>query len=82
MSGKPPVILVNIKRLNDWFVATSPDLKGLHVADPDMAVVLKEIPLVIKSLFKVKYDEVVDVIEAGTESEEVFPLRYTTHKAA
>lgn len=78
MTKKPSVILVNIKRLKDWYVATSPDLQGLHVADSDIKVVIKEIPEVIKSLYRVKYEVEVDVEEASTESEEVFPLRYTT----
>ncbi len=77
MTEKKAVILVNIKRLKDWYVATSPDLKGLHVADPDMSLVIKEIPEVIKSIYRVKHNQEVDVEEAATESEEVFPLRYT-----
>lgn len=82
MGKKPSVILVNIRRLKDWYVATSEDLQGLHVADTDLGTVINEIPQCIKALFKAKHDMDVVVSEAATvDSEDVFPLRYETEAA-
>lgn len=82
MSDKPTLILVNIKRVKDWYMATSEDLKGLHVADPDLSSVIKEIPEVIKALYKVRDGIVVNVEEASSDdTNEVFPLRYTAEAA-
>lgn len=77
MTHKPTVILVNIRRLKDWFVATSDDLKGLHVADPDLGVVWKEIPHVIKALYKARDGITVNVEESsGDDAQQFLPLRY------
>lgn len=54
----PSTIIVDIKRLQDWYVATSNDFPGLHVADPNLSIVIKEIPNVIKAMYKVKGKEV------------------------
>jgi hypothetical protein len=82
MSDKPTLILVNIKRIKDWFIATSEDLKGFHVADPDLSIVIKEIPAVIKALYKARDGIVVNVEEASSDdTTQVFPLRYLAEAA-
>lgn len=77
------LITVNIKRLKDWYVATSDDLKELHVADPRLNIVIEEIPHVIKALYKANRGIVVQVEESkpDTDSLSIFPLQYTAKAA-
>jgi hypothetical protein len=72
-------ITVNIKSLNDWYVATSEQINGLHVSDPDLSVVIKEIPSVIKAMYKVQKGLVVKVEQS--KSADVFPLQYIAKAA-
>lgn len=57
------VVTVAMRRENGWYIATSPDLKGLIVCHQSHAKFAQEIPLCIKVLFKANHGIDVEVEE-------------------
>lgn len=53
-------IRVFLSKRQEWYIATSPDMRGLFVTDPSLGEVYQEIPEVIRLLFKVQHG--VDVV--------------------
>lgn len=55
--NKSEIVKVNLFRVFDTFFATSEQLKGLNVAHRDIFIFIKEIPNVIKNIYKAKYNK-------------------------
>lgn len=53
-------LTVNIKKVGDWYIATSPELPNLHVGDDNLEAVFKEVPAVAKLLLEMKSKKDVD----------------------
>lgn len=63
------VVTVKIEKKEGWYMATSPDLKGLLVGHPNYVEFVNEIPKVIKALFKAQYGKEVQVEELSSRSD-------------
>ena len=64
--GPIEIIRVSVHRSRGgWYEATSFDLPGLYVANPDISAVFEDIPLTIKALYKAQYDVDVVVMEGA-----------------
>lgn len=59
------IIRVSVWRKHDWYVATSADLLGLFVANPDIRKVMEDVPVTIKALLKAQHGIEVEVSEAS-----------------
>jgi len=73
---KPIAVNVEVRRLKEMFVATSKELKGLHIADYKLQNVLDEVPSVIKALYKVDGIDVIVEESADHLTNDVFPITY------
>ena len=83
--GPIEIIRVSVQRSRDgWHEATSSDLPGLYVANPDISAVLEDVPLTIKALYKAQFGVDVEVIEgAYREAHHEYPwLTVPTETAA
>lgn len=78
---KPTVILVDVEQLRDWYIATSCDLHGLLVAHHDLAILIKEIPEVIRALYRAKGIEVRVREASPPEKHSINQRRYVTEAA-
>ena len=77
------IIRIVMRRNRDgWFVATSEDLPGLFVAHPDIAEVVADVPVTIKSLYEAQHGVEVQVVEASYPSESGDTLPWITIPAA
>ncbi len=56
MSSEAIFVRVRIDEGDDLLHATSPDMNGLYVAEPDLESLIKEIPEVIKALLMTEKD--------------------------
>lgn len=80
MTNKPTVILVNVAKVRDWFIATSDDLRELMATHSDFSKLVKELPEAIRLLYKVKG---FDVVVREGETPGLHPagqFRYVTEK--
>lgn len=78
----PTVVLVNIEKLDDWYVARSERLPGFNVAAPEFDVVATEIKPVMVAFYKEKYGAVVEVEQEAGHADEPFPIAYTAKPVA
>lgn len=77
MANKPAVILVKIESVRDWHVATSDDMNNFFMALPNLGDLIKDIPNVIKALYKAQHGVDVEVKEGGSvDNHSTMPLRY------
>jgi hypothetical protein len=56
-------ITVTIRKIDEWYIATSPDLKGLVVCHPNLTEFTQEIPACIAALFRANHNREVEVQE-------------------
>ena len=65
-TGPIEIIRVTVQRgRNGWHEATSSDLPGLYVANPDFSAVMEDVPVTIKALYKAQFGVEVEVIEGA-----------------
>jgi len=85
MPNKPTIILVSIDQLRGWHIATSKDINNFFMSSPNLSELIRDIPNVIKALYKAEHGIEVDVTEgASIDNHNTMPLRYVmeTKKAA
>lgn len=46
---------LNVKRVKNWWVVTSPEEKGLFLTNPSLNVILAEVPVALELLAKARY---------------------------
>ena len=66
VATKAPIEIVRVavrRNRSGWHEATSSDLPGLYVANPDVSAVFEDVPLTIKALYKAQFGADVAVIE-------------------
>lgn len=56
-------IIASVHHRDGWWYATSDQLDGLIVANPDLDKVKSELPLVIKAMYKAQFNKEVNVIK-------------------
>lgn len=49
-------IRVNFEEVDGWYIATSPDLPGFILADPNRQEIIDDLPLAIKTLYDARYN--------------------------
>lgn len=59
------IVRVALAKRGTWFFASSDDLTGLFVANPDLGAVYKALPDAIRLLFKLKLGLEVEVTETA-----------------
>ena len=65
-TGPIEIIRITLRRSRSgWYEATSSDLPGLYVANPDVSAVFKDVPVTIKALYKAQFGVDVDVVEGA-----------------
>ena len=65
-TGPMEIIRIVLRRSRSgWYEATTSDLPGLYVANPDVSAVFEDVPLTIKALYKAQFGVEVEVIEGA-----------------
>ena len=49
-------IRIKFEELDGWHIATSPDLPGFILADPNKQEIIDDLPLAIKTLYDARYN--------------------------
>lgn len=84
MRNGPELIRVSIRKVRDWFVATSEKLPGLYLADSSYDALYAIIPEGIQLLYKVEKNKTVTVepVKASNIDDDPGEIKYFARAAA